>query len=130
MSHRALLAAIREADVLLNSSLTEGMANVILEAMALRVPVLARRNEGNCSLVGSQQELGFLFTTPSECFRIIDSEWTRRQGMPHACWSVSARVAARISAAAQYIQAKHSCESEAALYKGILERAVAAAAGI
>jgi len=33
---------MRESDIVLNTSLNEGMANVILEAWALKIPVVAR----------------------------------------------------------------------------------------
>ena len=75
VSHGALLAAISEADIVLNSSRTEGQCGAILEAMALGTPVLARRNEGNCHLLGDGEDRGGLFTTAQECFHSIESGW-------------------------------------------------------
>jgi glycosyltransferase involved in cell wall biosynthesis len=60
-----MLAAIAEADAVLNTSLSEGMCGVILEAMALGTPVLARRNAGNESLV-VHGHTGLLYDTPAE----------------------------------------------------------------
>jgi glycosyltransferase involved in cell wall biosynthesis len=51
LSRPELLAAMAEADVVLNSSLSEGMCGTVLEAMALGTPVVARRNAGNESVV-------------------------------------------------------------------------------
>jgi glycosyltransferase involved in cell wall biosynthesis len=54
-----------ESDGLVNSSISEGLSNVILESMFLEVPVFARMNEGNSSVV-LQNETGKLFETPEE----------------------------------------------------------------
>lgn len=45
------LPSLRCASALVNTSLSEGMSGAILESMALGVPVLARRNEGNCAII-------------------------------------------------------------------------------
>ena len=60
-----MLAAIAEADVVLNTSLSEGMCGVILEAMELGTPVVARRNAGNESLV-LHGHTGLLYDRPDE----------------------------------------------------------------
>ncbi len=60
-----MLAAIAEADAVFNTSLSEGMCGVILEAMALGTPVIARRNAGNESLV-VHGHTGLLYDTPAE----------------------------------------------------------------
>lgn len=60
-----LHAAIRESDVLVNSSLNEGCSNAILEAMALGTPVVARTNEGNAAII-RDGETGLLFSNPDE----------------------------------------------------------------
>lgn len=60
-----MLAAIAEADVVLNTSLSEGMCGVILEAMELGTPVVARRNAGNESLV-VHGHTGLLYDSPDE----------------------------------------------------------------
>jgi hypothetical protein len=49
--HLDLLAAVRESDIVLNTSLSEGESNALLEAMAMKVPIVARANEGNSTLL-------------------------------------------------------------------------------
>jgi glycosyltransferase involved in cell wall biosynthesis len=63
MSHDSLLCSLRCASAALNSSVSEGQASALLEAMQLRVPIIARRNEGNESLV-EHGRTGLLFDTP------------------------------------------------------------------
>lgn len=60
-----MLGAIRDADVVRNTSCSEGMSGTILEAMALRTPVVARRNAGNESLIHDGRT-GFLFDRPEQ----------------------------------------------------------------
>jgi len=59
---RVLMSA---SDVLLNTSLNEGMSGSILEAMAEGLPILATRVPGNTSLV-MESENGFLVALDSE----------------------------------------------------------------
>jgi glycosyltransferase involved in cell wall biosynthesis len=49
--HPDYLSVLKEAELVLNTSSSEGMSGSILEAFGLKVPVLARNNEGNRSLV-------------------------------------------------------------------------------
>jgi glycosyltransferase 1 domain-containing protein 1 len=65
-----LLAAMAECAALLNTSRSEGLCNSILEAMALGVPVVARRNDGNCSVVEHRRN-GLLFDTWPQCVDAI-----------------------------------------------------------
>ncbi|MGH7438516.1 MAG: glycosyltransferase [Polyangiaceae bacterium] len=65
LSRAELVAAMREADVVLNTSLSEGMCGTVLEAMAVGAPVVARRNAGNESLV-AHGSTGLLYDTPNE----------------------------------------------------------------
>jgi glycosyltransferase involved in cell wall biosynthesis len=62
-----LLTAYQRADCVVNPSLYEGMPNVVLEAMACSLPVIASRVAGNDTLV-RDQENGYLFglDNPSE----------------------------------------------------------------
>ena len=65
-SHHEMRALIAAADVILNCSVSEGgMANSVLEALALGRAVLASNIEGNRSLV-EDGVTGFLFGTPEE----------------------------------------------------------------
>ena len=45
--------------------ISEGMSLALLEAMAVGVPVSARRNSGNVALI-DDGKTGFLFSTPAE----------------------------------------------------------------
>ncbi|MGH8459802.1 MAG: glycosyltransferase [Nevskiales bacterium] len=56
------------ADAVVNSSVSEGMSNSLLEAMAAGVPVLARANAGNRAVV-SHGRTGLLFTRESDFLR-------------------------------------------------------------
>jgi len=49
----------------LNTSLSEGMSSILLEAMAIGVPVIARNIPGNCAII-SNNKTGLLFSSPDE----------------------------------------------------------------
>lgn len=59
-------AGMLQSVAVLNTSVAEGNSVAILEAMALGVPVVARRNEGNEQLISAAQS-GLLFSQPEEC---------------------------------------------------------------
>lgn len=65
VEHPELLSLLYLATALVNSSVAEGMCGSLLEAMALRVPILARAVPGNLELV-RHGSTGLLFTTPAE----------------------------------------------------------------
>jgi hypothetical protein len=65
-----LLRWMAEADALLNSSISEGQSNAILEALAIGCPVAARANSGNAALLGGGA-CGALFATPEEGIRAL-----------------------------------------------------------
>ncbi|KAG8515019.1 Glycosyltransferase 1 domain-containing protein 1 [Galemys pyrenaicus] len=58
-----LHAVVKNCFALVNSSVSEGMSAAILEAMALEVPVLARRIPGNAAVV-EHGVTGLLFSDP------------------------------------------------------------------
>lgn len=60
LAHDDYLAALGEADLLLNTSLSEGQANALHEAMAAGVPILARDVPGNRAMI-RDGENGLLF---------------------------------------------------------------------
>ena len=51
--HDDIMDAISSADLLINTSIFEGGANAVCEAVALRTPVLATRIPGNVGILGS-----------------------------------------------------------------------------
>jgi glycosyltransferase involved in cell wall biosynthesis len=55
----------------INTSVNEGMCLAMLEAMTLGVPVLARRNTGNSSLIKHGKN-GLLFDTPDEAVHCLN----------------------------------------------------------
>ncbi len=57
--------ALAAADVVLNTSESEGESNALLEAQAAARPVIARRNRGNAALIDYGID-GWLFDTPEE----------------------------------------------------------------
>ena len=60
LSRQRMGAAYMDADVVLNTSLHEGMSPILLEAGALGRPVVASNVPGNRSLI-RHKETGFLF---------------------------------------------------------------------
>jgi len=76
LSCEAAHALIESSWAFLNTSVNEGMSLCILEAMKMSVPVMARDNFGNCSVV-SHRSSGLLFSSPSElleCIREISGD--------------------------------------------------------
>ena len=80
-----VLEILRASDMLVLPSLWEGMPNVVLQAMALGLPVLATRVEGTCELLGDlsgpqttpygetqvfSEKLVAILSTPSEAARL------------------------------------------------------------
>ena len=111
-----LLAALSESDVVINTSKSEGMANVLLESMALGRPILARRNEGNIALVGINEDRGGLFDTAEQCIDAIKSGWCTVDSKQ----SSAAVISAQIHAASEFVTKHHSCNREANMYKDIV----------
>lgn len=60
--HCAMGALFRRADVVLNTSVAEGLSNAVLEAMILGRPLLVAANEGNRAAVGEDGEAALLFS--------------------------------------------------------------------
>ncbi|PIR53655.1 hypothetical protein COU75_04995 [Candidatus Peregrinibacteria bacterium CG10_big_fil_rev_8_21_14_0_10_42_8] len=58
-------AVMQQANIVLNTSRSEGLSNALLEAMMLGTPILARNVAGNSSLI-RHQENGFLFTNEED----------------------------------------------------------------
>ncbi|XP_041854481.1 LOW QUALITY PROTEIN: glycosyltransferase 1 domain-containing protein 1 [Melanotaenia boesemani] len=64
-SQLELHAAMRRCFAVVNSSVSEGMSAAILEAMDLRVPVLARNIPGNAAVV-QHEVTGLLYSSPQD----------------------------------------------------------------
>jgi glycosyltransferase involved in cell wall biosynthesis len=63
---QTMASAMREADVVINNSQTEGLANSLLEAATLGIPILAHKIPGN--LVVVRHEINGLLYTSQEDF--------------------------------------------------------------
>jgi glycosyltransferase involved in cell wall biosynthesis len=64
------LHLIRQSWAYLNTSVNEGMCLALLEAMKLRVPVLARHNMGNSSIIKNKLN-GLLFSDQMDLIKSI-----------------------------------------------------------
>lgn len=71
MSMEDAHAFMKHSNALVNTSESEGMAAVVLEAMDLGTPVIARRNDGNEALI-QHGVTGFLFSSPGEFKEIAE----------------------------------------------------------
>ncbi len=85
VAHEEMCGMLREVDVVVNSSLSEGgMSNALLEGMSRGAAVLASDIEGNRSVVVDEVD-GLLFTSEEDCERraerlIVDPDLRRRLG--------------------------------------------------
>lgn len=82
----AMPATLRQADVVLNNSQSEGLANVLLEAAALGVPMLVRAIPGNAAVVEAGVN-GLLYDDAASFARqaralIVDPSLRRRLSRP------------------------------------------------
>eukprot|EP00967_Tisochrysis_lutea_P102477 scaffold154321_cov33-Tisochrysis_lutea.AAC.4 len=113
LSQRKLHLAMRAALAVLNTSVSEGMCNSILEAFAIGTPVLARHNIGNATLV-KHGATGMLAESPHDLVaqaRLLLED---------------AAVCNKLGSAAQEMVAReHSPEHEAKQYSRILTSVLA-----
>ena len=70
VSRDVLLSWFSHADVVLNTSRTEGQSNTLLEAMSLGTPVIARNVDGNSSIIMSGVN-GLLFDTADGAVALV-----------------------------------------------------------
>jgi predicted glycoside hydrolase/deacetylase ChbG (UPF0249 family) len=108
VAHATLLAMIREADAVVNSSISEGMSNALLEAMAIGTPVAARDIPGNSAVVQAGQT-GVLFRTPDEFATLLGALLADHQ-----------RRAAMVAAARASLDSRFNMASEACAYHALL----------
>jgi glycosyltransferase involved in cell wall biosynthesis len=100
-----LLDAMRQSDFVLNTSVSEGQSNTVLEAMALGTLVIVRDNPGNRALV-SHGENGLVFTSPSEFEDLAIRAWEDQSWRQRMAAQAKLRVARFTSLereAAQYV---------------------------
>jgi len=81
----AMAAAMRSADVIINNSISEGLANSLLEAATLGIPMLARNNPGNAALVRHDVN-GLLYDDDIGCLRhatrLLGKEYRQQLSRP------------------------------------------------
>ena len=104
--------ALASADVVLNTSESEGESNALLEAQAAGRPVIARRNRGNAALIDDGVD-GWLFDTPEElAARLV---WWRAH--PEGAAKVAAAARARV---APRLEPGREARAHAQLYRALL----------
>jgi L-malate glycosyltransferase len=84
---------LRDVDIVVHPSLTEGLSNVILEAMAARIPVVATRVGGNPELV-EHGRTGFL--VPVENSEEIANAICRLLDQPEMAYAFGERARMRV----------------------------------
>lgn len=107
--HPMMGAVLQEADVVLNTSHSEGQSTAILEAMASGLPVLVSSNDGNRSIV-THQRTGFVYNEESDFLlyaeKLVNNGDVRKE-IGHA--------------ALRYVSEHHDRQSEAIVLKNIYE---------
>lgn len=99
---------MRTSFAYINTSINEGMCLALLEAMTLGLPVLARRNTGNTSIIKHEQT-GLIFDTPEEavqCIKELDSNTKLRRLL--------------IRQAENYVKKYHNIVNETKAYRNLL----------
>ena len=71
LPHSLFLDTLLDVDLVINTSLSEGLAAVVLEAASAGKIMLARNNSGNASVI-QNGGTGLLFDSPPEFIRLVD----------------------------------------------------------
>jgi glycosyltransferase involved in cell wall biosynthesis len=106
---RMLFAAMLESTALINCSISEGLSNALLEAMYLKVPVIARNISGNQAVI-KHEHTGWLFNSPEEFKLYAEQLFEADEGTRTNL----------IDAAYQYVTLNHSLENERTLYESLV----------
>ncbi|TTQ23528.1 Glycosyltransferase 1 domain-containing protein 1 [Bagarius yarrelli] len=105
-----LHAAMRKSFAVVNSSISEGMSAAILEAMDLRVPVLARNIPGNAAVI-QHTHSGLLFSSPEE-FVLLSKRLLSDEELQENLKTNGKR----------YITERHDCTKERTTYQQLVEK--------
>ncbi len=70
--HEVMIEEYDNADIIINSSLSEGQPLALMEAMGLGLPVIGRKNKANLQLI-LHEETGWLYETISDFIEAIHS---------------------------------------------------------
>ncbi|XP_062890663.1 glycosyltransferase 1 domain-containing protein 1 [Mobula hypostoma] len=103
-----LHAAMRDSFAVVNSSISEGMSATILEAMDLKVPVLARNIPGNRAIV-KHEHTGLLYAHPQE-FVELSKRLMSDSGLKRSI----------MTKAKDYVEKHHSRNSEKKTYQELV----------
>ena len=108
--HEEMGPVYREADVVLNTSLSEGQPATILEAMGYSLPVLASDIPGNSGIL-TNEETGFLYKTRNEFLDYAEKLMNNNKIRQNIGQSAEA-----------YVKQHHSSEHEAIALLEIYQR--------
>ncbi|CAF1026380.1 unnamed protein product [Adineta ricciae] len=103
---------LRTSFIYINTSVNEGMCLAILEAMTLGIPVLARRNIGNLSIV-KHEKTGLLFDTSEEAAQYVsklEQNIRLRQSL--------------VEQAEKYVKKYHDITDETKSYRKLLQELI------
>ena len=119
VSRALLLEAIAEADVVVNTSVSEGMSSALLEAMAAETLVIARDIPANRELLvgpaSSSLDCGILFQSPEDFVSVTKNIFQKDQ---------EERRARLIKNAKSLLLKRHTQDQECASYREIVDRLV------
>lgn len=107
-----MLAAIEQADLVMNSSIGEGLSNALMEAMALGTSVVARKNDGNEALI-VHGDNGWIYETPDEFWDSVEMIFTN-----------ASEAKKRIKAAHSFIGKEQNAHNEALAYENAFKLAL------
>jgi glycosyltransferase involved in cell wall biosynthesis len=108
INHDDFANVLRESNMVINTSISEGMSNVLMEAMYLGIPILARENDGNLKLVKHGYN-GLIFRTPEE-FKTLYNQLV--------CDNVIRQTI--VQNAKTHIDEQYGLEKEVSLYENLL----------
>lgn len=103
MKKKDIFACMKQADGLVNSSKSEGMAISILEAMIYKCPVYVRNNEDNNQIV-KDNYTGFIYNNSKDFVKTINKD-----------------TQSVINNAFNYVKTKHNSITEKYSYKSLLD---------
>jgi len=102
--HQLMLQSV----AVVNSSLSEGLSNVLMEAMMLKVPLIVKNIEGNASII-EDKKTGLLFDDPEQFVQLAQQLLQDRR--------LSESLAQQ---AFEYAQEHHSVAKERDMYKNLV----------
>eukprot|EP00943_MAST-04B_sp_MAST-4B-sp1_P001764 g1764.t1 len=109
---KEMLVAMKEADVVVNTSLSEGMSGAILEAMAIGTPVMARNIPANKALL-FEKNVGILFSSPEDFINKLHDSFIKKDKEKD--------IHELIERAKEFVK-DHSMEKEGIAYFKILQK--------